>query len=153
MTTVTVSGNAMDHNAVAVPASLQPELWFRPLATSLAHGALTNREVKAELQSSGAFTALLESHPNIRYVPFMRWLTDTSQANLDPQNRALEYCEWQVINPGQGGDISTLDPNVGVTGLLYGFGPPPERLENVVYIDITGPQIRIYGPPNTFVEE
>lgn len=153
MSRVTITGNAWDHNQAPVPANLQPELWFRPIATSLAHGLLTNREVKAALQSSGAFTVQLESHTHIRYVPVLRWLSDPSQAGEDIENRAYGYNEWRIIHPGRGGDISELDPDIGLSAILYGFGAPPSHLEGVVYLDITGPAIRIYGPSGAYVED
>lgn len=151
MSKVTVSGNAWDHNLVAVPANLQPQLYFRPVATSMAHGLLTSREVKATLQSSGQFTVQLDSHPGIFYVPVMEWLLDASQADELVQNRALSRCEWTAFYPGRGGDISELNPAVGLSALLYGFGPPPEQLEKAVYLDITGPTVKIYGPADAYV--
>ena len=157
MAKVTVSGKAWDHNEVAVPSDLQPRLYFRPLATSMAHGLLTSREVIAGLAADGSFTVQLESHPTLLYVPVMEWLADTSQADELVQNRALRSCEWQAFRPGQGGDISSLDPAVGLTGILYGFGVPPSSLDQVVYFDIsgttTGPGVGIYGPRGVLVKE
>lgn len=153
MTLVTVTGKAWAHDQQPISPGLEPELWFRPLATSLAHGLLTSREVKASLNpDTGVFNVQLESHQNIRYVPVMRWLVPAGSSNESMENRARGYDEWPIIHPGRGGDISELDPEVGINGILYGFGAPPTQLEGVVYLDITGPAIRIYGPAGALVE-
>lgn len=149
MALVTVRGDAWDHNRQVVGASSQPELWFRPLATSYVAGLMTNREVKADFDvATGAFTVNLESHPNLRYMPYMHWLS----AGNPNENRARTYCEWDPFYPGQGGDISELGPAAGLNGIFYGYGPPPTTLSSVVYFDIQGSPVRIWGPPNAFVE-
>lgn len=60
-------------------------------------------------------------------------------------NRARGKAEWNPFYPGAGGNISSLDPAIGIRALLFGYGPPPE-LKFATYLDITGPKIRIYGP-------
>lgn len=153
MALVTVTGNAWQMDQQPISSGLEPELWFRPLATSLAHGLLSSREVKATLErATGSFSVQLESHPKLLYVPVMRWLVPATSGNESMENRARGYDEWPMIHPGSGGDISELNPEVGLYGLLYGFGAPPQRLERVVYLDITGPAIRIYGPAGALVE-
>lgn len=155
MALVTVTYNAWDHNQDPVPSSLQPELWFRPLATSYAAGLMTSREVKGSLSASGAGSVRLESQPGLLYMPVLRWLSDPSQADEDIENRARAYDEWEPFYPGGGGDISELDPAVGLKGVLYGYGRPPERLDGVVYLDIggtTGVGVGVYGPDGAYVE-
>lgn len=147
MAQVTITYNAWDHNREVVPANLQPEVWFRPLGTSLANGLMTAREVKGTLNAStGVGSVSLESAPGLMYVPEMRWLVDESQASESEPNRARGYCEWEAFFPADGGPISELSPIVGLFGLLYGFGPPPSYLTLAIYLDITGPAIKIYGP-------
>lgn len=152
MALVTITYNAWDHNRQVIPAELQPRVGFRPLATSLANGMLTKREVWGSLNpTTGAGSVQLESAPGLLYVPFMEWLRDPSQASESVQNRALGSCEWEAIFPGTGGPITELSKFVGQLGLLYGFGNPPQQLENAIYLDITGPRIRIHGSRNAYV--
>lgn len=144
MTQVTITGNAWDGDLDPIPAVNEPELFFRPLATSKARGLLTDREIPAETfnVATGAFTARLESSPGLLYIPILRWLKNPE----DPMNRARGKTEWDAFFPGAGGPISELDPAVGIRGLLFGFGDPSEQLNFAIYLDITGPKIRIHGP-------
>lgn len=144
MSKVTITGNAWDGDLDPVPAENEPELWFRPLATSTARGLLTDREIPADTfnLASGAFTVRIESQPGLMYTPILRWLKNPE----DPNNRARGKTEWEPFYPAEGGDISSLSPIAGLFGLLFGFGPPPQRLTFAIYLDITGPKIRIYGP-------
>ena len=147
MALVTVTYNAWDHNRQVVPASLKPRVGFRPVGTSLAGGMMTDREVWGTLNvSTGAGSAPLESAPGLMFVPFMDWLMDPTQADEAVENRARAYCEWKPIYPGKGGAISTLSPAVGLSGIIVGFGPPPEHLANAVYLDISGVKPVLYGP-------
>lgn len=153
MALVTVTYNAWDHNREVVPAELHPRVGFRPVGTSLAAGLMTSREVWGSLNpTTGAGAVEIESSPGLVYVPFMDWLVDRTQEAETVENRARAYCEWKPVFPGVGGPIETLDPAVGFRGILYGFGSPPLFLENVVYLNITGPTIRIYGPAGALVE-
>lgn len=147
MALVTVTYNVWDANGVVIPSSLMPEVWFRPVAASTARGLLTDREVKGTLNpSTGAGSVQLESTPGLFYVPSVRWLIDKDQASESERNRARGRTEWEPFYPGAGGDISSLSPIAGLVGLLYGYGPPPSYLIFAVYFDITGPDIKIYGP-------
>lgn len=143
MAQVVITYNAWDANRGPVPAINEPEVWFRPIATSVAVGLITDREVRGSLDvATGAGSVSLESAPGLFYVPILRWLKNPQ----DPANRARGSAEWDPFHPGQGGDISALQPLVGFSGLLFGFGPPPEDLEDAVYLDITGPAVGIWGP-------
>lgn len=143
MTQVVVTYNAWDANRSPIPAINEPEVWFRPLATSAAVGLISDREVRGGLDiPTGAGTVALESAVGLYYMPILTWLKNPG----DPSNRARGFAEWEPFHPGSGGDISTLQPLAGFVGLLFGFGPPPEGLENAVYLDITGPAVRIWGP-------
>ncbi|WP_455904728.1 hypothetical protein [Microbacterium sp.] len=144
MSKVTITGNAWDGDLDPIPTVNAPELFFRPIATSAARGLLTDREIPAESFNlgTGAFTVQLESQPGLMYAPILRWLKNPE----DPKNRARGQTEWEPFYPGAGGDISSLSPIAGLFGLLFGFGPPPSYLFFAIYLDITGPKIRIYGP-------
>lgn len=147
MAQVTVTYNVWDVNGAVIPSALMPEIWFRPIASSMARGLLTNREVKGTLNAStGAGSVQLESAPGLNYVASVRWLVDKDQATESEQNRARGRTEWEPFFPGEGGDISSLSSIAGLFGFLFGFGPPPEHLRWAIYLDITGPKIRVYGP-------
>lgn len=128
MATVTITGQAWDHNDQPVDASLQPELWFRPMEPGRRHGLQTHREVKAVLTaSSGAFSVPLER--DVDYVPVMRWLTDPSQANESMPNRARAYCEWPAFTAVTSGLIDVQPPaGGGATDLWWvSLDAPPPR--------------------------
>lgn len=152
----TITYNAWDHARDVIPASLQPEVWFRPVGTSYAAGLMSSREVKGTLNvSSGAGSVKLESVPGITYVPVLRWLSDSTQDAETVQNRSRGYDEWTPFYPGDGGPIDQL-PTVSphVSGIFYGFGNPPawvRALSTAVYLDINGPAIRVWGPEGAAV--
>lgn len=149
MALVTITYRAWDHNREVVPASRSPRVGFRPLGTSYSPGLMTNREVWGTLHpTTGAGEVQLESLPGVMYVPYMDWLTGEAKSENDRGG----YCEWAPFFPGRGGSIDSLEPAAGVRGLLYGFGNPPESLDAAVYLDITGPTIRIFGPANAHLE-
>ncbi|MEV8023405.1 hypothetical protein [Microbacterium sp. NPDC080220] len=102
-------------------------------------------EVQASLTAAtGAFTVQLESALGISYTPILDYLvTPTGET---PENRARGRVEFPRIYPGDGGDIGDLGEFIGMSGIVFGFGPPPSHFRNVVYLDITGPDIDIYGP-------
>lgn len=152
----TITYNAWDHAQKVIPADLKPEIWFRPIGTSYAAGLMSSREVKGSLDpATGAGSVKLESVPGITYVPVLRWLSDPSQDAETPQNRARGYDEWTPFYPGAGGPIDQLpDASGAIRGVLYGFGNPPEwvrALDTAVYLDITGPGIRVWGPEGAAV--
>ena len=120
MALVTVTGNVHDNGGAVIPASLIPELWFRPKEPTISPGGLlVGVEVKAQLNMiSGAFTVTLES--TATYVAFLRWVLNPSESV--PERRAWGYARWgKEISPGLGGDIGTL-PSAGPDALYY-FGP------------------------------
>jgi hypothetical protein len=159
MALVTVTYNAWDHNRQVVPAGLKPEVWFRPIKSSLASGMMTAREVKGTLNAStGAGEVRLETGADLLYVPFMRWLSDPSQADEQVEKRSYGYCEWEPIYPAAGGPISELPGVVKFSAFYYGLGEPPWTLrkrDDVVYIDITGANDGFWQPwvpQGTYVE-
>lgn len=51
--------------------------------------------------------------------------------------------------PSAGGSISDVIAATAAIqpgSVMYGFGPPPTTLSGVLYIDITGPELRLYAP-------
>lgn len=63
------------------------------------------------------------------------------------------YLEQDVITglrvPASGGEISDLISAAGAASpgtVMYGFGPPPDDLTNVLYIDISGSDPVLYAP-------
>jgi hypothetical protein len=144
MTQVTVTGNVYSHGRAPIAASLQPRLWFRPDKPHMAVGLQDSRGVLATLNATtGAFSVEIESFPGVRYIPTLEYLRSADDTYA---KGAFGFEEWPMFYPGSGGDISALSSFVGSFGLLFGFGAPPSELSNVIYIDITGPAIRIYGP-------
>lgn len=146
MALVTITGNVWDHSRDAIGEDQQPRLWFRPDRSRVGPGLLGDVEVQASLTAStGAFTVQLESALGISYTPVLDYLVP-GMASESPGKRARGYIEFPPIYPGNGGDISLLGKFVGMNGLLFGFGPPPRHFSNVVYLDISGEDIDIYGP-------
>lgn len=147
MSKVTITGNVWDGDLEPIPAANEPELFFRPLATSNDRGLLTDREVFADITDpvTGAFTVQLESQPGLVYIPIVRWLKNPE----DPNNRARGQAEWKPIYPGAGGPISNLPDVVKLSGVWWGFGPPPAQLRSrndSFYLDINGPGLGIWVP-------
>lgn len=147
MALVTITGNAWDGDRDPIPAANEPELFFRPLSTSMMQGLLTDREVPAEAfnLATGAFTVELESVPGLMYIPILRWLKNPE----DPMNRGRGQAEWKPFYPGTGGPISQLPPVVQLGGVWYGFGAPPTVLRSrndSIYLDITGPGVGVWVP-------
>lgn len=53
--------------------------------------------------------------------------------------------------PSKGGTISDIVAATAAVRpgtVMYGFGPPPTHLTNILYIDITGPDLKLYAPSN-----
>lgn len=146
MALVTITGNVWDHSRDAIAESQQPRLWFRPDRSRVGPGLLGDEEVQASLTAStGAFTVQLESALGISYTPVLDYLVP-GMSSESPGNRARGYVEFPRIYPGDGGDIGDLGEFIGMSGIVFGFGPPPSHFRDVVYLDITGPDIDIYGP-------
>lgn len=111
MSLVTITGNVRDHGRKIIPASQQPELYFRPEASHVLWAGLMHGDsVKADLAPSGRFTVELESESDdsLSYIPWVRWLVDPSEPD------AFGYYEFPRIWPDSGGDIGDLiRPSVG----------------------------------------
>lgn len=146
MPLVTITGNVWDGGHDPIPAVQQPRLYARPREEFIGTGLVAGTEVFATLQSSGAFTIQLESAGGVVYDFFLDWL-QPGMASEPPERRVRGYSQWLSVHPGKGGDIAGLGPWAGQLGLVFGFGEPSPYLSNVVYLDISGPSIRIYGPP------
>lgn len=152
MAKVRVFGSAWDGALEAIPASLDPVLEFLIEEPYIGPGLVADVEVTAEWLNvnSGSFEVYLDNSIEAMWIPVLSW-------NADPDDvgefRRRARVEWPKFWPGQGGDISIIG-NQGrpiISGLYYGFGPPPAWLTRAVYLDITGPDIDIYGPPNSYV--
>lgn len=151
MTQVTITGNAWDGGLTPIPSTNEPELWFRPLTTSMERGLITDREIPAKTfnVSTGAFTVDLESEQGLIYIPILRWLKNPE----DPMNRARGQSEWPAFAPGTGGDISSLAPLTHLRGVIAGFGPVFSWPTPIVYLNLSEPsgKIGVYGPANALV--
>lgn len=128
MAVVTVTGNAWDHTGNPIPASLFPELWFRPESHDVSNGSLlAGVEAKAALDTAtGAFTVDLVAEPWIRYRPVLRWLINPNEPNM--QMWAWKYAQWLWdFNPfPNGGTISDLGgPDLSIYSILVGLTYPP----------------------------
>ena len=148
---MTVTNTPWDHTRLVGPAAQAPEVWFRPLRSSLVNGLMTDKAVKGTLNpATGAGEVQLESAPDLMYVPEMRWLLDRSVPD------AHDYCEWDAVHPGNGGPIHALPGVVKLNGIWYGFGAPPQQIKNrndAIYLDITGPGVGIWVPERaSFIE-
>lgn len=114
MALVTVTGTLLNPDRSAVPAGVQPELVFRPNKATSTRAMRTNWEVPAKTYdvATGQFTVDLESIPEVRYTPVLRWLVSQG----DFERKAFGYCEWPEFFPDIGGDIRDL------WELVYGVG-------------------------------
>ena len=146
MALVTITGNVWDAGNTPIPASQEPRLWAKPKGEYIGEGLSTATEVQATLNAAtGAFTIDVESVPGLFYDFELDWLIP-GQEDEPPERRARGFAQWLSIYPGAGGHISGLGPWAGLLGVLFGFGPPPPHLTAAIYLDITGPDIGIYGP-------
>ena len=155
----TITYNVWDHNQGKIPAELQPRIGFRPIATSMVNGLMTDREVWGTLDlSTGAGQVTLEYAPGILYVPFVDWLVSPDQAAEQVQNRARGMSEWDPNQPTTSGPIDELPDVVQMRGFYYGLGDPPSFLRSrsdVIYIDISGAgdgYWQPWVPEGTYVE-
>lgn len=128
MPVVTVTGNAWDHTGGPLPASIVPELWFRPKGAVVTDGALlTPREVKANLDlATGAFTVDLVAGSGVLYTPVLSWLLNPDAST--PQEQARGWAEWNfTINPyPNGGPIEQLaNTDLTIFTVLVSLDPPP----------------------------
>lgn len=138
MALVEVTGNAWGHDRQPISPTLQPELFFRPLQSSMYTGLMSDREVKAALTTaSGAFTVKLESQPGLYYVPVLRWLVSPEMSNETEQNRARQRDEWPPILPGNGGDISDLFDLTPYGPIVAALGKPPAGTQGIAWFDLT----------------
>lgn len=53
--------------------------------------------------------------------------------------------------PTSGGDLKDLLETPAISGILYGYGPPPAWLDNVIYLDTSGESIGVYLPEGAFI--
>lgn len=141
MAKVSVTGNAWDHTGNPLPATLQPELWFRPEGHDISGNALlAGVEAKATLNlNSGAFTVDLMAEPWLRYRPHLRWLLNPNESS--PEKWSYGWATWDwTINPyPNGGPIGNLDgPNLDVYSVLVSLAPPPPGYKGW-YLNAAGP--------------
>lgn len=152
MAKVRVYGNAWDGALAAIPASLDPILEFLVAESYVGPGLVADVEVRANWIniSSGAFEVYLDNALEAMWIPVLSWNADPNDVG---EFRRRARVEWPAFWAGDGGDISVLGnlKPPTVKGIYYGFGNPPAWLSRAVYLDIRGPQIRIWGPPNSLV--
>lgn len=135
MALVEITGSAWDHSHVVIPASLQPRLWAKPVASRIAGSLLAGVESRANLNlTNGSFWVRVES--GLDYVMTMDWLVP-GQETEPPEKRARSSVEWPVFNSGGGGPITGLYPPVPMGTITAELGPPPPGTEGIVWIDLT----------------
>lgn len=136
MALVDVTGNAWSFGRRPIPASMRPELWFRPVRADVGPGGLfSGVEVQASLTAAtGAFTVKLEHDFEFQIV--QRWVTNPSEPL--PQNWVWEYSQWHfTFFPGAGGRIDDLVKNFRVGTIRAALGPPPSDAPAMAWIDLT----------------
>lgn len=153
MAKVRVYGNAWDGALEEIPASLDPVLEFLIEEPYIGPGLVADVEVTATWLNlaTGSFEVYLDNSIEAMWIPVLSW-------NADPDDvgefRRRARVEWPAFFAGSGGDISIVGGNNNrprLSGVYYGFGEPPSWLKRAVYLDISGPGIDVYGPPNAYV--
>lgn len=118
MALVTITGRARDHARVAIPASLQPRLWFVPKQAEIGEGLMTATEVLATWTgASGQFSVEVES--GLVYRVRMDWLIPGRETE-PPEKRARGFVEWPFdIHSDVGGNVDDLIDLVIGNDLVY----------------------------------
>lgn len=149
MAKVTVFGNVFDAAHNVIPASRSPELWLRPgeARAQPGVGLVGAEEIRATLTTTGSaageWTAQVERGDALSYTPILRYDQNTS----DLANRGRGFMQFPAFYPMNGGHVSTLPTVVpNLRTIAYGFGRPPEWMEDILYFDLTGPKLKIWAP-------
>ena len=152
MAKVRVFGNAWDGALAAIPANLDPVLEFLLAEPYAGPGLVADVEVAATWLNinTGSFEVYLDNSLPALWIPVLSWNADPADVG---EFRRRARVEWPAFWPGDGGNITVVGNSrpPHINGLYYGFGNPPAWLTRAVYLDIRGPAVRIWGPPNGFV--
>ncbi|QNA93273.1 MULTISPECIES: hypothetical protein [unclassified Microbacterium] len=123
-----------------------PRLKFRPVNATTADAHVVTREpVDAVINDgTGEFSVTVvssdETTPPTRYTVTADW---DSGRELDViQGLYVPAGNWNLSDL----ILATAPPSVGM--VMYGFGPPPPGLTNVLYVDISGSKPVLYAPEN-----
>lgn len=144
----TITGNVFDLASAPFPAAL-PVLEVRAQKVSVGNGAVhATRRLKVTPNAEGTFSFTMIGTetvtPNPAPILTITW--------LDPETGAgtgFDQLEFPLNIPAGNGTYSideVLAVPVRAGSIVYGLGPPPAHLTNVIYIDISGTNPVFYGP-------
>lgn len=141
----TVTGNVKDLTGTIYPASRNPELWFDPSGTAVGDAIYFPSPVRATLDTNtGAFTVDLVSYEETLNRFF--YLPRVVVNNGPDHTVTKDFPEFPLFVPFGGGvfrDLIEIGPPPG--SVVYGYGPPPDDLVGVIYVDISGVKPVLYA--------
>lgn len=143
-----VTTEAKSWGITALPASANLRILFIPNAPAVGPDRLypLDRAIY-DVPADGKVTANLVQTTNLLgdhwYTVRFEWF----------EGGILRWSELsgKLRVPAEGGDLKTLLETPNVSGFFYGFGPPPEWLRGVTYIDTSGPKLGIYMPQGALI--
>lgn len=137
---VPIFSNAWQNTGQPLPASIRPQLWYRPVRASLDESTLlAGVEVQATIDmSTGAAVAQVVASPGLRYRPLLRWLTNPLEPK--PERWAWGEAEWGfTVDPWPNG--GRLEDLVGADDLgapwIVSLTPPPAAYRGL-YLNAAG---------------
>lgn len=145
MAVYTYTGRLADFGGKPFPSAL-PVLWVEPEQAGFSEdGALARKRIPVTVASNGTFSVDLAASssvmPEAIYILRCEWFDgDTS----------IGWSEWARFRaPVGGGDIGADNSSpIPSWAILYGMKPPPDYLNNGLYIQIDGAEALLYGPAN-----
>lgn len=128
MARVPITGRLVDGGGDVLDPTLNPRLWGVPERSVISEGeAITDDEVRADLQSTGDFTIMLDNAPGLRWRLWVDRLVP-GQETEPPERRARQWVQWtDWFFPGTGGDIGDTYPVDNASMLWIGVAPPPRN--------------------------
>ncbi|MDQ1206220.1 hypothetical protein [Microbacterium sp. SORGH_AS_0862] len=137
---VTVLSDVWQNTGGPLPASIRPQLMYRPVRASIDDSTLiAGVEVFATIDmSSGASAAQLVAAPGLRYRPVLRWLDNPLEQN--PKRWSFGEAEWDfTFDPWPNG--GRLEDLVGADDVnapwIIGLTPPPKAYRGF-YLNAAG---------------
>ena len=147
--TVNVPGKLSDILGQSVPLGSDPIVLFALSEPSVAaDGSLvTSVERRVQVGADGKFIAKLVPTMTMRPYAFYRIAIGIRDASLE--YRVIDFPQFRLHVPPEGGNFSDLvhappPPQV----IANGYGPPPSWFSDIFYVDVSGEDPELYGPPN-----